>query len=120
MEELSPRQRRSTCSRQSFNVWGILIISDNAYSTARDYYHAYALSSQVTLRNVFTQQGYREAAIGLITRRRMPFQSVEWSNMKDLPLACNPFIEDLLITSSQYCCSLYCIKLLALQRADTG
>ncbi|RYO03934.1 hypothetical protein AA0121_g12972, partial [Alternaria tenuissima] len=57
------------------------------------------LSSQATLRNAFNQQGYREAVIGLLTRRRMPFQSVEWSEMKDLALACNPFIEDLLITS---------------------
>jgi hypothetical protein len=29
----------------------------------------------------------------------MPFSAVEWSEMKDLALACNPAIEDLLITS---------------------
>jgi len=55
--------------------------------------------SQNGLRNSFNQQAYREAIIGLLTRRRMPFSAVEWSEMKDLALACNPAIEDLLITS---------------------
>jgi len=55
--------------------------------------------SQSGLRNTFNQQAYREAIIGLLTRRRMPFSAVEWSEMKDLALACNPAIEDLLITS---------------------
>jgi hypothetical protein len=52
-----------------------------------------------SLRNSFNQQAYREAIIGLLTRRRMPFSAVEWTEMKDLALACNPAIEDLLITS---------------------
>lgn len=47
----------------------------------------------------FNQQAYREAIIALLTRRRMPFSAVEWSEMKDLALACNPAIEDLLISS---------------------
>ena len=55
--------------------------------------------SQNGLRNSFNQQAYREAIIGLLTRRRMPFSAVEWSEMKDLALACNPAIEDLLIAS---------------------
>ena len=57
------------------------------------------ISSQSALRNSFSEQSYREAIIGLLTRRRMPFSSVEWSEMKDLALACNPAIGDLLITS---------------------
>ncbi|EKG08932.1 restless-like transposase, partial [Macrophomina phaseolina MS6] len=57
------------------------------------------ISSPNGLRNSFNQQAYKEAIIGLLTRRRMPFSAVEWSEMKDLALACNPAIEDLLITS---------------------
>ncbi len=55
--------------------------------------------SQNGLRNSFNQQTYREAIISLLTQRRMPFSAVEWSEMKDLALACNPAIKDLLITS---------------------
>jgi hypothetical protein len=55
--------------------------------------------SQSGLRNSFNQQAYREAIIGLLTRRRMPFSAVEWNEMRDLALACNPAIEDLLIIS---------------------
>lgn len=55
--------------------------------------------SQNGLRNSFNPQAYREAIISLLTRRRMPFSAVEWNEMKDLALACNPAIEDLLITS---------------------
>jgi hypothetical protein len=57
------------------------------------------ISSRNGLRNGFNQHAYKEAIIGLLTRRRMPFSAVEWSEMKDLALACNPAIEDLLITS---------------------
>ena len=57
------------------------------------------ITSQNGLRNSFNQQAYREAIISLLTRRRMPFSAVEWSEMKDLALACNPAIEDLLISS---------------------
>lgn len=55
--------------------------------------------SPSTLRSSFNQQGYKEAIIGLITRRRVPLSVVEWSELKQLALACNPAIEDLLITS---------------------
>lgn len=58
-----------------------------------------SISSHSALRNSFNQQAYREALVGLLTRRRMPFSAVEWSEMRDLALACNPAIEDLLITS---------------------
>ena len=37
--------------------------------------------------------------MGLLTRRRIPFSSVTWDEMKSLALACNPAIEDCLITS---------------------
>lgn len=39
--------------------------------------------------------------MGLLTRRRMPFSSVAWDEMKSLALACNPAIEDCLITTRQ-------------------
>jgi hypothetical protein len=51
------------------------------------------------LRNAFNRQGYIEAIIGLLTRRRVAFSAVEWDELKGLALACNPSIEDLLITS---------------------
>lgn len=51
------------------------------------------------LRQTFNRQAYNEAIIGLLTRRRVPFSAVEWNELKDLALACNPAIEDLLITS---------------------
>lgn len=51
------------------------------------------------LRNSFNEQKYREALIGLLTRRRMPFSAVEWGELKDMILAANPAVEDLLITS---------------------
>jgi hypothetical protein len=51
------------------------------------------------LRNTFNRQRYIEAIVGLLTRRRVAFSAVEWDEMKDLALACNPAIEDLLITS---------------------
>jgi hypothetical protein len=57
--------------------------------------------NQSIIRNAFNQQGYRDALIGLLTRRRMPFSSIEWAEMKDLALACNPFIQDQLITSQR-------------------
>ncbi|KAF7451177.1 hypothetical protein A1F99_029540 [Pyrenophora tritici-repentis] len=51
------------------------------------------------IRNAFNEQGYRDALVGLLTRRRIAFSSIEWAEMRDLALACNPFIEDQLITS---------------------
>lgn len=57
------------------------------------------IASQDLLRTSFNRQKYREAVVGLLTRRRVPFSAVEWSEMRDLALACNPAIEDQLITS---------------------
>ncbi|RYO01198.1 hypothetical protein AA0121_g13269 [Alternaria tenuissima] len=57
------------------------------------------VASTVALRNSFNLQAYREALVHLLTRRRMPLNAVEWSELKDLALACNPAIDDLLITS---------------------
>ncbi|KAH7461718.1 hypothetical protein FOMA001_g18848 [Fusarium oxysporum f. sp. matthiolae] len=53
--------------------------------------------SQAALRNCFNKQGYIEAVVGLLTRRRLPFSAVEHSELRDLALACNPAIGDLLI-----------------------
>jgi hypothetical protein len=58
-----------------------------------------ARSSDSGLRNAFNAQRYSEAIVGLLTRRRVTFSAMEWDEMKDLALACNPAIEDLLITS---------------------
>ncbi|EWZ28074.1 hypothetical protein FOZG_18208 [Fusarium oxysporum Fo47] len=55
--------------------------------------------SDSALRNVFNAQRYTEAIVGLLTRRRVPFSSVTWDEMESLALACNPAIEDCLITS---------------------
>jgi hypothetical protein len=56
-------------------------------------------ASDTTLRNAFNQQQYDEAIVGLLTRRRVPFSAVEWGELKDIALACNPAIKDCLITS---------------------
>jgi hypothetical protein len=55
--------------------------------------------SAAALRNAFNRQAYVDAIIGLVTRRRVAFSMVEWDELKDLALACNPAIEDSLITS---------------------
>lgn len=51
------------------------------------------------LRNAFNEVQYREALIGLLTRRRMAFSSVEWPELQDLVLAANPTVADHLITN---------------------
>jgi hypothetical protein len=51
------------------------------------------------LRQVFNQQAYNEAVIGLLTQRRAPSSAFEWNELKDLALACNPTIGDQLNTS---------------------
>lgn len=56
-------------------------------------------TDQNVIRNAFDRQGYRDALAGLLTRRRMPFSSVEWAEMKDLALACNLYVQDQLITN---------------------
>jgi hypothetical protein len=55
--------------------------------------------SVTTLRRVFNRQQYIESIVGLLTRRRLPFSAVKWGEMQDIVLACNPAIEDLLLTS---------------------
>ncbi|KID81012.1 Ribonuclease H-like protein [Metarhizium guizhouense ARSEF 977] len=55
--------------------------------------------SQAALRNCFNKQAYIEAVVGLLTRRRLPFSAVEYSELRDLALACNPAVGDLLITN---------------------
>lgn len=55
--------------------------------------------SEAGLRNAFNRQAYVEAVISLLTRRRVPFSMVEWDELRDLALACNPAIEDGLIAS---------------------
>ncbi|KAH7120140.1 hypothetical protein B0J13DRAFT_165971 [Dactylonectria estremocensis] len=55
--------------------------------------------SEAALRNAFNRQAYIDAMIGLVTRRRVAFSMVEWDELKNLALACNPAIEDSLITS---------------------
>jgi len=56
-------------------------------------------SSDTSLRNCFNRQKYIEAIIALLTLRRVAFSAVEWPELQDLALACNPAIKDLLITS---------------------
>jgi hypothetical protein len=51
------------------------------------------------LRSIFNQEAYKEAIVGLLCRRRLSFAAVEWSEFRDIALACNPAIDDLLITS---------------------
>ncbi|KAM5360624.1 hypothetical protein ACJA88_014769 [Fusarium oxysporum] len=55
--------------------------------------------SDTTLRRVFNRQQYIESIVGLLTRCRLPFSAVKWDEMQDIILACNPAIEDLLLTS---------------------
>jgi hypothetical protein len=50
-------------------------------------------------RNLFQKQRYYDAIVGILTRRRTPFSAVEWDELKELALACNPAIADLLITT---------------------
>ncbi|KAK2684392.1 hypothetical protein QWA68_016752 [Fusarium oxysporum] len=40
-----------------------------------------------------------KSIVGLLIRRRLPFSAVKWDEMQDIILACNPAIEDLLLTS---------------------
>ncbi|TQV91003.1 Ribonuclease H-like protein [Cordyceps javanica] len=55
--------------------------------------------SETALRNAFNRQAYIEALVSLLTRRRVAFSMVEWDELKELALACNPAIEDGLVTS---------------------
>ncbi|OBS17637.1 hypothetical protein FPOA_26237 [Fusarium poae] len=66
---------------------------------SRHVYHLIHHAIRAALRNAFNRQAYVDAIIGLVTRRRVAFSMVEWDELKDLALACNPAIEDSLITS---------------------
>ncbi|KAM5529104.1 hypothetical protein FOXYSP1_16948 [Fusarium oxysporum f. sp. phaseoli] len=74
--------------------------SQNSQQSMQPSIHSYIAfqPSDSALRNVFNAQRYIEAIVGLLTRRRVPFSSVTWDEMKSLALACNPAIEDCLIT----------------------
>jgi hypothetical protein len=61
--------------------------------------HLYSLAQPRLLRNVFNRQKYVEAIVCLLTRRRVAFSPVEWDELAELALACNPTIEDHLTTS---------------------
>ncbi|KAH7124883.1 hypothetical protein B0J13DRAFT_565776, partial [Dactylonectria estremocensis] len=61
------------------------------------------LSSWQNQSYAFNRQAYIDAIIGLVTRRRVAFSIVEWDELKDRALACNPAIEDSLITSRPVC-----------------
>jgi hypothetical protein len=62
-----------------------------------DYYTANP--SESALRRVFNPQRYTESMVALLARRRLPFSAVTWDEMQDIMLACNPAIEDLIMTS---------------------
>jgi hypothetical protein len=57
------------------------------------------LPSAASLQRTFDRNAYKEALIALITRRRLPFSSVEWPEMQALLLAANPECSDKLIKS---------------------
>lgn len=57
------------------------------------------MNASVMLRNSFNKQRYKAALVGLFARRRVPFSMIEWEEVKELCLACNPDVEDLLISS---------------------
>ena len=57
------------------------------------------MSTTTLLRQSFDKQRYKEGVVGLLTRRRAPFSLIEWEEFKDICLACNPDIEDLLISN---------------------
>ncbi len=63
-----------------------------------DYFYT-PQASESSLRRVFDRKRYIQAWVGLLTRRRLPFSAVTWDEMSELILACNPAVEDLLLTS---------------------
>jgi hypothetical protein len=52
-----------------------------------------------SLRAVFNEDAYIRAVTALLTRHRMPFSAVEWTELQELCLSCNPAIVDQLIIS---------------------
>ena len=59
-----------------------------------------------SLRHVFNKQRYNNAVLGLLTRRRLPFSAVGWMEIKDMVLAANPAVEDVLIKTRSAAMSL--------------
>jgi hAT family C-terminal dimerisation region len=59
-------------------------------------------ASEPSLRHVFNKQRYTNAVLGLITRRRLPFSAVEWTEIKEMVLAANPAVEDVLVTTRSH------------------
>ena len=57
------------------------------------------LPSTAALHRTFDREAYKEAVVGLLTRRRLPFSSVEWPEMQALLLAANPESGHFLIKS---------------------
>lgn len=85
LEEAQPSQASSS------------FIESNTQTSMESYFRT--MPNDGTLRGLFNAQRYREAIVGLLTRRRIPFSAVEWEELKNLALACNPAIADCLITS---------------------
>ena len=54
---------------------------------------------EATLRKAFNHQRYIEALITLFTVHRLPFSAIEYGAIKEFALACNPDIDDMLLTS---------------------
>ena len=57
------------------------------------------ISTTTLLRQSFNKQRYKEGVVGLLTRQKAPFSLIEWEKFKDVCLAYNPNIKDLLISS---------------------
>jgi hypothetical protein len=58
-----------------------------------------APDSTLLLREAFNQRGYLHAIMALITHRRLPFSAIEWPELRNLCLSCNPAIDDMLYRS---------------------
>jgi hypothetical protein len=54
---------------------------------------------EATLRRAFNHQSYIEALISLFTVHRLPFSAIEYGAIKEFALACNPNIEDMLLSN---------------------
>jgi hypothetical protein len=57
-----------------------------------------ATPSESALRKVFNPQLHTESMVGLLTHRHLPFSAITWDETQDVMLACNPAIEDLIMT----------------------
>jgi hypothetical protein len=124
-EDLSPKpsQKRKTSGPSVFRcrfhaAWGPQIPKSNAITHYRNHHQSkssilsqqrlndsntslsqHLLPSISSLRRTFNRDAYKEALIGLITRRRVAFTCVEWPEMQALLLAANPECSDYLIES---------------------